>query len=603
MRNSKKQSIMKNILNSKTAGVITITLLIFITSLSYGATFTAIASGNWSSTTTWGGSVPPSNITSDQVIIPSGVNVTMDNNVTLNGAIAVLNVEGTLSSASSTALTIMAGTVSGTGTIHAGSLTCETAAVLSFTGSITANTLVCNALNLLVAADIMVSQSLQLGSGILNLQTGSSLDVGTNATIVVSGGAITLSGGTVGLSGLYNVSYISASSIAGVELTGSGLNDVSVNVGPANTVTLSGNLNVSGTLYLTTGTLVLAGHNLTITGNLASSGTGNISSTVSSDISISTPASLSGVLTFSSSGNAVNNFTVSIGGDGSVTLGSDIMVQGILNLVSGYLNTGNYNVEIGMSGSISGGANTSYVITGMNGSLSMHLTAGAPVATIFPVGTSTHLCPTAVLLNSGSASGQVYVGVAANVYAQGTSGVDISATQPVVDATWFIHSDITSNLNMLLTLMWEASAEVNAFDRNAAYISHNVSGSWDAVTTASANIESSGMYSMSRNSITSLSPFAVFDQNTIPTAVADEPADLIAFDIYPNPAADFVNVKYPTPTIPTYIEVVNILGAKLYSARLTRTNMIIPVEKYLPGNYFIRIYNDNMSTVKKFVKM
>src|SRR5258705_2567199 len=330
----------KKILNTKTAGVIIAALLLFTASFSSGATFTAVASGNWSSNTTWGGSVPPLTIVSDQVTISSGINVVMDNNVTLSGALAQLNVNGTLSSSSSGILTVAMGTVDGSGVINVGHLTCETTALIYFTGSLTANIMTCNTPNLLVTADVMVNQSLQLASGVLNLQAGGSLDVAANATIVISGGMITLNGGTVGLSGSYNVSYTNGSAITGVELTGSGLSDVSVNVGPANTVTLTTNLDVSGTLYLTTGALVLATNNLTISGNIAASGSGNISSTSASNISIVTATSVSGALAFSASGNTVNNFTVNIGSNGSVMLCSDIIIGGMLNLVSGHLDVG-----------------------------------------------------------------------------------------------------------------------------------------------------------------------------------------------------------------------------------------------------------------------
>src|SRR5258706_5160096 len=503
-------------------------------------------------------------------------------------------------------LTVMAGSVTGAGAINVGSVVCQTAAIVSFTGSLTANTLTCNVLNLLVAADIMVNQTLNMSSGVVNLQTGSSLDVGANATIVISGGMITLNGGTVGLSGSYNVSYIVGSAVAGVELSGSGLNNVAVNVGIGNTVTLSSDLTVSGTLTLTSGTLVLAGNDLTLSGNLSATAGATVSSTASSNISISAATSLSGVLTPSSSRNVVNNFTVNIGSNGSVMLGSDIVIQGMLSLVSGHLNVGSYNAEIGASGSVTGESGSAYVITGVTGSLSMHLTAGASASTAFPVGTSLHFCLAQILLNAGSASGEVFVGAATDVYAQGTSGVDISMTQPLGDATWVIHSDIIANLNMNIRLMWAATAEVNAFNRTMAYISHYMAGNWDVTATASANIEANGMYSLSRNNITSLSPFAVFDQNTIPTAVENEASDLISFNVYPNPAADFINVKYPLSSLnsePTYIEVVDILGSRIYSARLTKVNTIIPVERFLPGNYFIRVYNDNMSTVKKFIKM
>ncbi|HLG33868.1 MAG TPA: T9SS type A sorting domain-containing protein [Bacteroidia bacterium] len=595
-----KQNVMKNMFTFKKIWLIAM-LMMLTGTVSYGATFTAVASGNWSSTTTWGGSVPPLTITSDQVIISSGINVTMDNNATLNGALALMDVEGTLSSSSNATLTVVAGAVSGSGVINIGNLVCGTSAIVSFTGSLAADTVTCSALNLLVAADIMVNQTLTLSSGILSLQTGGSLDVGADATIVISGGVLTLNGGTLGLSGTYNVVYTSGSAIAGVELSGSGLSDVTIDVSTGSTVTLTADLAVSGTLSLTSGTLVLAGNNLTITGDVSASGSGLISSTSASNISISTAASVSGSLSFTSAGDVVNNLTVNVGGNGSVMLGSNITIQGTLNLVSGCLNAGSYNVEIGLSGSITGASNTSYVITGLNGTLSMHLTAGASAAVTFPVGTSVQFCPAAIMLNTGSASGEVFVGAGANVYASGTSGVDISLTQPVVDATWYVHSEITANLNMNLELMWAAAAEVNAFNHMAAYISHYTSGSWDVSATASATLEANGMFSLNRNNITSLSPFAVFDQNTNPTSVKEVPGE-VSFDLYPNPAVDFITVNYNSKDA-AYIEVINIIGTRLEYRRVMKSNTIIPLDKLPPGNYFVRVYNDNISLVKRFIKL
>ena len=86
--------------------------------------------------------------------------------------------------------------------------------------------------------------------------------------------------------------------------------------------------------------------------------------------------------------------------------------------------------------------------------------------------------------------------------------------QPVVDATWFVHSDITSNLNLNLGVAWSAAMEVNAFTNAAAYISHYTGGSWDATATAAATAQGGGMFSIQRTGLTSLSPFAVFNQNT-----------------------------------------------------------------------------------------
>ena len=67
-------------------------LVIQFCSVSFASTFTAVASGNWSSSATWGGVIPALNNLTDQITIPAGITVTMDSDVTLNGITSQINV-------------------------------------------------------------------------------------------------------------------------------------------------------------------------------------------------------------------------------------------------------------------------------------------------------------------------------------------------------------------------------------------------------------------------------------------------------------------------------------------------------------------------------
>lgn len=833
-------------LHLKKAGLLVIAAILTSAS-AFGAAFTAVASGSWSSSATWGIAAPPSNVTLDQIVIPSGITVTLDNNVSISGALATLDVQGTLSSASNYSLTVSTlGTVTGTGAINVGTIALNTGAVLTFTGSIAANTVTSSVTTLQIAADVMATQTLNLAAGTLSVVAGGSVDVGSNSTIVVSGGALSLSGGTVGLSGNYHVTYTNGSAIAGVELSGAGLTNVNVDVGSGNAVTLnadlfvdgtlsltsgslvlngndltitgniaasgngtvsallpgsdvninasgsmsgslnftaganavnnvsisvgannqaqiggslaingslqltSGTLNVSGasltingsvsgsgslsgnassnisittsgglsgalnfaaggqivndfsinvgsgnsvslgsgltvggdlsiangssldisgqtltlgagadvtgsgslsanassglvinasggitapivisggtigsltvnvgsgnnvtlgsdlsiagTLNLQSGTLVLSGYDLDITGDIAASGSGTISSTGSSNISITSGASTSGSISFDAGGSVVGNLTIGAGAGGSVSVGSDVTVNGTLNFLSGNLNLNGNDLTIGASGSIIGAGSTSYIITGANGTVGMQVTAGASTATTFPIGTSVYFAPAAVLLASGSASGEVQVGVAADVKANGTAGADISGAQPMVDATWFVHSDVTANLNMTLDVAWSSAMEVNGFNSAAAYISHYTGGAWDASATAAATAEGGGMFSLQRAGITSLSPFAVFDANTV-TGIERVNRDL-EFVVFPNPASTHVWVKNNSNSAEVInVDVTNMIGELVGSYRITGNMLNIPLDGLYSGNYFIRLYNNNMNVVKKFTKM
>jgi len=216
-------------------------LLAFVlTGTSYAATYTAWASGNFSSTATWaGGVIPSSTVLLDQIVIPSGFTVNMDNNLSINGALASLTVEGTLNTTNSSSLTLNLGTLSGAGTIVLNTVDVNVGSTVSFTGSLTANTINA-ATGFSSSADIIVNQTLNLTTGTLSLVTGGSLGVSNNGTIVVSGGLLSVGvGGSVGLTGNYNVSYTTLSSIAGVELSGSRLQNVTLNVGSANLIKLT----------------------------------------------------------------------------------------------------------------------------------------------------------------------------------------------------------------------------------------------------------------------------------------------------------------------------------------------------------------------------
>jgi fibronectin-binding autotransporter adhesin len=817
---------------------------ILLTSASvFGATFTAVTSGNWSASTTWGVAAPPFNLTTDQVVIPVGVDVAMDGNVTVNGALASVNVLGMLSSATTSLTVTTLGTVTGTGSIDVGSVNINTGAVVAFTGSLAASTITASALAIQIAADMTVNQTLNLTAGTLSVAAGGSLSLASDATIAISGGSLALNGGSIGLLGIYNVSYTGGSAIAGIELTGSGLNNVTiavnagssvalttdlfidgtlslssgtlalsgndltitgdvfvggsgtitssvpgsdininatggisgslnfstganivnnlsvsvgmgnqahiggnitvngglqltsgtlnfsnagltingtvtgggslsgnassditinttggipagisfitggqvinnftinvgagnavslntgltvagnlglmggsvldisghsltlggsisgtgsfsanagssltlntsgsvatpitisggtigvfvVNAGTGNTVSLGGNLTVAGTLSLQSGTLVLNGYDITIANNIAVGGTGTISSTAASDITINTSLSPAGSISFNAGGNTVNNFTVNISSGGSVAIGSDATISGTLNLTNGSVNIGSYGLHIAAGGSISGASSSSYVMTGMNGFLAMQLTAGGSGSVNFPVGTTVQFSPASIQLNSGSASGEVGVNVMGNVLAQGTTGGDISATQALVDATWHITSNITAGLNMNMEVMWTAGMEVNAFNRADAYISHFTGGTWDVTAAGSASASGSGMFSLQRNNVTSLSPFAVFGETGV-SAIKEIPE--VQFAVYPNPASKQITVQNTSASLDVLnVDVTNVIGQVVASYKLTDTTLDIPLSSLHSGNYFIRLYNDRINTVKKFTKM
>jgi fibronectin-binding autotransporter adhesin len=263
----------------KNTAIIVLTIMLGYMPLS-AATFTATTSGNWSSSATWGGTAPSFNLTTDQVVIPSGITVAMDNSVTVTGATAAVGVQGTLTSTASQSLTVNAlGSLTGSGTINIGSLHLQALSVMTFSGAATVDTLTTALASLQLSGGLTVSNALNLSAGTLTLGSGGSLTLNSGGTIIMAGGSLSNNGGTLSLTASYNVAYTTASATTGIELSGSGLNNVTINVSSGNHVTLSSALTVAGTLSLTSGTLVLNGNNLTLSGSIAASGGGSVTST------------------------------------------------------------------------------------------------------------------------------------------------------------------------------------------------------------------------------------------------------------------------------------------------------------------------------------
>ncbi len=496
------------------------------------------------------------------------------------------------------------GNVSGAGTLSANNqsdLTINSLTAAASTLTFTAGAQ--NLRNFTVTAGL--SNTPSLGSdltvaGTLALTTTSNLNLNGHTLTLGATSLVTAGTGSIVATNTSGLTVNATTAIAALPFTGS-IGNLTINSTGTTSVGLANNSTV-GMLSLQSGTLNLNGHDLIINGNVAGSGTGTISTDSTSNLTIATPASTSGELRFATLANTVGNLTVNVAGSGSAAIGTMLHVRDTLHFIAGKLAIGANALIIGATGMISGASTTSYISTAANGYLQMNLTAGLPGMVNFPVGTTLNYSPANVLLNAGSASGQIKVGVVSNVLAQGTSGVDLSASQPLVDATWNVASNISSNLNLNLQLMWTAAMEVNSFNANAAYISHYTNGAWDVSASSVAVDESAGLFSLIRTGLTSLSPFTVFDQNTA-TPVAEVKND-IAFSIYPNPANDnLVIVNSTFSTEPVIIDVYTITGQLVANYKLNSSTMSIPVSDLQPGSYMLKFYNSKVSSTKQFIKI
>jgi hypothetical protein len=748
----------KSIKNPTKIGMLLASFML-VCSIVSATTYTAVLSGNWSASATWGGTAPPFTLsTTDQVIIPLTFTVTMDQNVTLNGALSSINVLGTLSASPFIMLDVISGTLSGAGSINAANIVLGAAAIVTSTGAIVADSINDAIATLNTTAQITFYNVLNL-SGVLTMDAAGVLTAGANSNIIISGGNIALSGGLLALTADYTVKYINSSALAGLELTGTGLGTVTIDVPPADTValvadailtdslkfiggilklngfnlttssqitgpvaiagnilssvtintpiglsnaigfikgfqnldnltvnvgvgnsvaisspvtvngilmiatgsalnisnealTVAGNLTGTGmmdvnalsklaftgiatvtgdvtlsgimlgkltenigaaktltlvtalnvdTLDLMSGTLVLNGNNLSVNADVTAAGTGLILSSSKSNISVTTANAVTGPLTFALLGDSINNMTVTIGNAGSVKLGSDLNIKGTLSFVTGYVDLDSNNLQMAKAAVISGANKTAYIITSGGGNLIM--SANLSKIDTFQVGTLANYLPAITSLNISSDTGTIGLSVSPEVYSHGTTGVVISAFQPMVNATWFFQNNIGAGINANMTLAWTASAEVNGFANTWDYISH-YSSMWDDIGDSMNAIVSGGLMSITRANITSMSPFAVFDKKTVTTSVNEVSKTNGDFIIYPNPVSENLYVKNTTGiTGLVNVEIYNTLGQMVSSFQMTDEVNAVPVNNLTTGTYLIRFYNDNMEVVQKFSKI
>ncbi len=452
--------------------------------------------------------------------------------------------------------------------------------------------------NVGIGNSVAISSALTL-AGNLVLSTGSELNISGEALTIVGN----LTGtGFLAVNSLSKLAFTGINTITGdVALSGISLGKFTENIGNTHSITLATALNVD-TLNLVSGTLVLNGNNLAINADIAALGKGMVFSTHASNISVNTLTAVTDSIMFSPLGDTIKNLTMNVGNAGSLKLGSELIIDGTLNFVKGYVDIGSSDLEIARTGAVTGASNTSYIITSKGGYLTMNDTIGKTIT--YQVGTVANYLPATLNLNPGSAVGTVGLSAMPQVYSQGTTGVVISASQPMVAATWLFQNNIGTGINANMQLSWLAAAEVNGFlHTDFSYISHYAS-MWDNIGDSMVATVAGSMYSLVRANVTSMSPFAVFNQQTIPTSVNEITASTGNVVIYPNPATGNLNIQNTTgSTALVYGEIYNAFGQLVSTFQFHNTATVVSVAGLADGMYILRLHNDNMEVVKKFSKI
>ncbi len=441
--------------------------------------------------------------------------------------------------------------------------------------------------------------SLTLGSdmtclGILNLQAG---------TLILGSSHLTLQS-TISGSG-----YLSATSASSLILNGTGnvgslkwasggstIGNLTVNIDGANgAVAMANDMTLAGALTLTGGYLTTNGKHLTLSGTIAASGTSAIWSDSTTDMTIAGSAAAGmGSLKFAAGHSQVHDLELNTTNGSWAVLGSALSVHGRLILTSGKLDLAGNDLAVKTAGNITGGSAASYILTSGTGSLWINV--GAAGAGMLPVGTASYYAPLRVS-NSAGVAGNFNAIAHSGIYANGTSGSDVSVSRQGMIVSWDLGSDMTSGANVSVDAYWSQPMESPQFNRNKVYLSHYTNGAWDTYNTSAA-VSQSSMWSVSRTGITSFSPFAVMSSGaaTGPNGVSDV-ADEVAFAAYPNPARNMITVTTPDAT--GTLRLHDMIGNEVALYPVSQTNNKIDISQLTPGVYFVSL-NDKYT--QKFVK-
>ncbi|MDX1686208.1 MAG: T9SS type A sorting domain-containing protein [Saprospiraceae bacterium] len=561
-------------------------LLLLLPTLGFSDSFTAVVSGDWSSSLTWGGTVPPDTITGeDNVIISAGVTVNMDVDVMLDNQLATINLIGSLESPDNT-LNVSSGTVLGTGNLEVAELIIGAQGTVATTGMISSDILESASTLVVLSASTQIASELVLSGGVFQIGNTGSLMLDSDATIEIAGGALQANGELIA-SGMYNLRYTGSSTNTGDETTAGVIANLTVDLeNEADTLTLDGDLTVNDTLSLETGILSMTDFDLTLNGMAQAEGSSSISGSANSNLILNGVDSM-GTIIFADGGEMVDTLIVNIGGNGSVSLESSLLVNSHLKLESGQLIINDNDLRISVDGNIEGASINSFINTSGEGHLVMTIESGGG-AQLFPVGSD--FGPFQCLLTQNivtTDTTSIKVRVMPGVFSEGESGVDLTVTESLVDHTWFVSkADTDDEVNLDFELFWNADAEVNGFDNDNCFISHYVDDNWDVSVSASAESHTNGQFSITRENIVSLSPFRIKDKTT--TSNTEKAVTDIV--IFPNPAIDILTLELPSGHDYQEAEILDLNGNVVQKVRLSETNYSrIQIGELPPAHYLLRI--------------
>lgn len=210
---------------------------------------------------------------------------------------------------------------------------------------------------------------------------------------------------------------------------------------------------------------------------------------------------------------------IELAGTGAKKLMSTITIARDIIFTSSSLQLGDYDFDSFKNSFIFLGspfvnyADNKYFITNGLGKVKANVNgSGLANGILFPVGNATY--SPVLVYNISSSIGKLNVSVEDVLYINGSSAPIASANS--VNKTWQLSQAIpTANMDIGVTCHWTAGLELAGFNDGACWISHHDGSNWDQ-DTPSAAINSSGLKSISRLGISSLSPFSVVSSTVLP---------------------------------------------------------------------------------------
>jgi hypothetical protein len=233
--------------------------------------FTAVTSGSWSSAATWGGIAPGSNVTGQDINIPSGITVTLDMDVQFNGLLNSFTVNGTLDDSPASEVWINAGAFTGSGSVSIEKLALSgLLTTYTYSGTLTLGVLRVDGPTVALTSQANINDTLDLEQGTVLLNSGGDISVALDAVVHVNDGMLVAGGGTFTALDFYDVHYVGGTKNSGEEISSPFLRDVHMELNSnINDVVLASNIYVNGLMHMQSGNLRLNGNTLHLNGDFS----------------------------------------------------------------------------------------------------------------------------------------------------------------------------------------------------------------------------------------------------------------------------------------------------------------------------------------------